>query len=49
MVVLGLWTPYFYLAEYGLAYGIAPSLASYLFALINGGSFVGGMLGGIFA
>lgn len=49
MVVLGLWTPYFYLAEYGLAYGIAPKLAYYLFALINGGSFVGRMLGGTIA
>jgi len=49
MVVLGIWTPYFYLAEYGLAHGMAPSLASYLFALINGGSFVGRMLGGTVA
>ncbi|POR33770.1 Riboflavin transporter MCH5 [Tolypocladium paradoxum] len=49
MVILGLWTPYFYLAEYGLAHGMSPNLASYLFALINGGSFVGRMLGGTFA
>jgi MFS family permease len=34
MVVLGFWTPYFYLAEYGLAYGMTPSLASYLRMLL---------------
>jgi predicted MFS family arabinose efflux permease len=45
-VVLGFWTPYFYLAEYGLDHGMATSLANYLFALINAGSFVGRMLGG---
>lgn len=49
MVVLGIWTPYFYLGEYGLAHGMAPSLASYLFAMINAGSFVGRVLGGTFA
>ncbi len=49
MIVLGVWTPYFYLAEYGVAHGMAPSLASYLFALINAGSFVGRMLGGVLA
>ena len=49
MVILGIWTPYFYLAEYGLANGMSPSLASYLFAMINAGSFSGRMLGGTFA
>jgi MFS family permease len=49
LVVLGIWTPYFYLAEYGLAFGMAPSLATYLFALINAGSFVGRMLAGTLA
>lgn len=49
MVVLGIWTPYFYLAEYGLSHGMAPSLATYLFAMINAGSFVGRMLGGAMA
>ncbi|KAK5130044.1 hypothetical protein LTR08_002518 [Meristemomyces frigidus] len=47
MVVLGLWTPYFYLAEYGLAHGMDAGLASYLFALINAGSFIGRMSGGV--
>ncbi|KAH8692312.1 major facilitator superfamily domain-containing protein [Talaromyces proteolyticus] len=45
-IILGFWTPYFYLAEYGLAHGMSNTLASYLFALINAGSFVGRMLGG---
>ena len=49
MVVLGIWTPYFYLAEYGLAHDMSPKLASYLFAFINAGSFVGRVLGGTFA
>lgn len=48
-VVLGLWTPFFYFAEYGLSIGMAPRLASYLFAIINAGSFVGRALGGGFA
>lgn len=47
MVVLGLLTPYFYLAEYGLAHGMDPKLAGYLFALINAGSFIGRMSGGV--
>ena len=49
MVVLGIWMPYFYLAEYGLARGMAPSLASYLFAIINAGSFIVRLLGGTVA
>lgn len=46
-VVLGFWTPFFYLAEYGLDHGMSPTLATYLFALINAGSFAGRMLGGM--
>ncbi|KAL4779447.1 major facilitator superfamily domain-containing protein [Aspergillus varians] len=34
-VILGFWTPYFYLAKYGLAHGMSTNLSSYLFALIN--------------
>ncbi|THW22493.1 MFS general substrate transporter [Aureobasidium pullulans] len=49
MVILGLWTPYFYLANYGLAHGMSPNLAGYLFALINAGSFLGRILGGLLA
>lgn len=46
LVVLGLWTPYFYLAQYGLEHGMASGLTSYLFALLNAGSFIGRVLGG---
>lgn len=49
MVTLGLWTPYFYLARYGVENGMEPGLASYLFALLNAGSFVGRVLGGVVA
>jgi predicted MFS family arabinose efflux permease len=49
MVVLGFWTPYFYIAAYGQDHGMSPVLASYLFAVLNAGSFVGRVLGGTFA
>lgn len=49
MVVLGFWTPYFYIANYALDHGMSPSLASYLFAVLNAGSFAGRMVGGTFA
>ncbi|KKO96864.1 riboflavin transporter MCH5 [Trichoderma harzianum] len=46
MIILGLWTPYFYLADYGSLHGMSPGLASYLFALINAGSFLGRVFAG---
>jgi MFS family permease len=49
MVVLGLWTPYFYIATYGVEHGMSNKLANYLFALINVGSFVGRVCGGFLA
>ncbi|TVY81816.1 Aspyridones efflux protein apdF [Lachnellula suecica] len=49
MVILGFWTPYFYLADYATAHGMSADLASYLYAILNAGSFVGRMLGGTFA
>lgn len=49
MVVLGFWTPYFYIAAYGQDHGMSPALASYLFAVLNAGSFAGRVLGGTFA
>lgn len=49
MVVLGLWTPYFYIATYGLEHGMSTSLANYLFALINAGPFLGRVSGGFLA
>jgi cyanate permease len=49
MVVIGLWTPYFYIATYGVEHGMSAKLANYLFALINVGSFVGRVSGGFLA
>jgi predicted MFS family arabinose efflux permease len=49
MVILGFWTPYFYIAAFGLRIDMSPGLASYLFAILNAGSFAGRMLGGTFA
>ncbi|KAH8655726.1 major facilitator superfamily domain-containing protein [Xylariales sp. PMI_506] len=46
LMVLGLWTPYFYLAEYGISHGMSSNVATYLFAVINGGSLVGRVIGG---
>jgi MFS family permease len=49
MVVFGLWTPYFYIATYGIEHGMSAKLANYLFAFINVGSFVGRVSGGFLA
>ncbi|KAK0701979.1 major facilitator superfamily domain-containing protein, partial [Lasiosphaeria miniovina] len=49
LVVLGFFTPYFYVAAYAQAHGVSAGLASYLFAVINAGSFTGRVLGGTFA
>ncbi|KAM0255601.1 hypothetical protein ACHAQJ_005605 [Trichoderma viride] len=49
MVIMGLWTPYFYLADYGTAHGMSANLASYLFAIINAGSFLGRVFAGAVA
>ena len=47
LVMFGLWTPYFYLADYGLAHGI--DLGGYFFAFLNGGSCAGRILAGFIA
>ena len=46
LIILGIYTPYFYLATYGLEHGMDPTLAGYLFALVNAGSLVGRLLAG---
>ncbi|KAK1752337.1 MFS general substrate transporter [Echria macrotheca] len=46
---LGFWTPYFYLGTYAQEHGTSAALASYLFAILGAGSFVGRLLGGTFA
>ncbi|KAI5269512.1 MFS general substrate transporter [Aureobasidium subglaciale] len=49
MVVFGLWTSYFYLADYSLANGMSSKLAGYLFVFLNTGSLVGRIAGGFLA
>ncbi|KAK0708324.1 major facilitator superfamily domain-containing protein [Lasiosphaeris hirsuta] len=49
LVVFGFWTPYFYIATYAKAHGMPAVLASYLFAILNAGSFFGRMVVGTFA
>lgn len=48
-VILGFWSPYFFVADYGLAHGVSPHLANYLFAFLNAGSLVGRVGGGFVA
>ncbi|KAH0280876.1 MFS general substrate transporter, partial [Aureobasidium melanogenum] len=45
LVILGFWSPYFFVADYGLAHGVPPHLANYLFAFLNAGSLMGTYLG----
>lgn len=49
LVVLGFFSPYFFLADYALAHGVSPHLANYLFAFLNAGSLVGRVGGGFVA
>ncbi|KAH0379841.1 MFS general substrate transporter, partial [Aureobasidium melanogenum] len=49
LVVLGIFSPYFFVADYGLAHGVSPHLANYLFAFLNAGSLVGRVGGGFVA
>lgn len=44
---LGVFTPYVFLAEYGVRQGMPEELATYMFAIMNAGSFLGRMLGGL--
>lgn len=46
LVMLGIYTPYFYLATYGTEHGMGSTLAGYLFALLNAGSLVGRLIAG---
>lgn len=49
LVILGFFSPYFFLADYALAHGVSPHLSSYLFAFLNAGSLVGRVGGGFLA
>lgn len=43
---LGVFTPYVFVAEYGVRNGMPEELATYMFAIMNAGSFFGRTLGG---
>lgn len=43
---LGVFTPYVFVAEYGVRHGMPEELATYMFAVTNAGSFLGRTLGG---
>lgn len=43
---LGVFTPYVFVAEYGVRNGLPEELATYMFAIMNAGSLVGRTLGG---
>lgn len=43
---LGVFTPYVFVAEYGVRHGMPEELATYMFAIMNAGSLFGRTLGG---
>lgn len=43
----GVFTPYVFVAEYGVRHGMPEELATYMFAIMNAGSLVGRTLGGL--
>jgi MFS family permease len=48
-MMMGMWTPVFYLPVYAVSRGMKPLLASYLLAIINGSSTFGRIIPGILA
>lgn len=49
LIMLGLFTPFFYLPEYAVDHGMSVQLASYLVSILNGASFLGRLVPGIIA
>ena len=49
LIMLGLFTPFFYLPTFAVEHGMSTQLASYLVAILNGSSFFGRVLGGVLA
>jgi MFS family permease len=49
LIMLGLFTPFFYLPTFAVEHGMSTQLASYLVAILNGSSFFGRVLGGLLA
>ncbi|EDU42264.1 conserved hypothetical protein [Pyrenophora tritici-repentis Pt-1C-BFP] len=48
-MMMGMWTPVFYIPVYAVRRGMTPLLASYLLAIINGASTLGRVIPGIIA
>lgn len=48
-IMLGLFTPFFYLPTYAIEHGMSAQLASYLVSILNGASFFGRVIPGIMA
>lgn len=48
-MMMGMWTPVFYIPSYAVRRGMSPLLASYLLAIINGSSTFGRIIPGILA
>jgi MFS family permease len=49
LVMIGLWTPFFYLPTYAISNGMSVQLGSYLISIMNGSSFFGRVIPGIIA
>jgi MFS family permease len=49
LMMLGLFTPFFYLPTYAIDHGMSTQLASYLVSILNGASFFGRVIPGIMA
>ena len=49
LVILGVFTPIFYLPTYAVEHGMSKELASYLVAVLNGASLLGRVLPGVLA
>ncbi|KWU42506.1 MFS general substrate transporter [Rhodotorula sp. JG-1b] len=41
IIMLGLYTPYFYIQDYGRAHGVSPNVTQYSLAILNGASIFG--------
>lgn len=49
LIMIGLFTPFFYLPTYAIDHGMSTQLASYLVSILNGASFFGRVIPGIMA
>jgi MFS family permease len=49
LMIIGLFTPFFYLPTYAVQHGMSAQLGSYLISILNGASFLGRVIPGILA